>query len=77
MSGRIALLIVLYMFIQGCATRPKKATYIPIPEGYLQSCELPAIPDLNGEMSDAFARAYKCAEQGNIDKGRIRNLPRQ
>jgi len=77
--AKIALLIVLINVLMGCSTRPRKpgeVTYIPVPEGYLQQCELPAIPNNNGELSDAFAGAYKCAEQGNKDKERIRNLPR-
>ncbi len=50
--------------------------YIEVPEGYLLECELPAVPQNNAELSDAFASAYKCGEQGNKDKERIRNLPR-
>lgn len=79
MRAKLLLGLVLYMFVMGCATRPRepgKAIYIPIPEGYLQPCELPAIPKDNGELSDAFTQAYLCGEQGNKDKERIRNLPR-
>ena len=73
-------LIILFIFLlAGCSTlrKPGEVIHIPIPEGYLLLCELPdAIPENNGKLSDAFAQAYKCAEQGNKDKERIRNLPR-
>lgn len=48
--------------------------YIPVPEGYLQECELPGAPGLTGDLSEAFVVAYQCAEQGNRDKRRIREL---
>lgn len=69
-------IILLVMLLEGCATRPSEVTYVEIPEGYLQACELPAKPQFNDELSDAFAQAYRCGDQGNIDKERIRNLPR-
>ena len=69
-------IILLVMFLEGCATRPVDAVYIEIPEGYLLECELPPKPQFNDELSDAFAQAYRCGEQGNTDKERIRNLPR-
>ena len=73
------VLIIMLVLLSGCSTlrKPGEVIHVPIPEGYLQLCELPpAIPNNNGELSDAFAQAYKCAEQGNKDKERIRNLPR-
>lgn len=69
-------LLMLVFLSSGCASGPAPAVYIQIPEGYLQPCELPAVPQDNAELSDAFAKAYKCGEQGNKDKERIRNLPR-
>jgi hypothetical protein len=69
-------IILLIMLLEGCATRPSEVTYVEIPEGYLLACELPEAPQANAELSDAFAKAYKCGEQGNKDKERIRNLPR-
>ena len=69
-------IVLLIMFLEGCATRPVEAQYIEIPEGYLQPCELPPKPQFNDELSDAFAQTYRCGEQGNKDKERIRNLPR-
>lgn len=71
--------LVLVLLTTGGCTRPRKpgvVTYIPVPEGYLQECELPAVPENTGGLSDAFAKAYLCGEQGNKDKERIRNLPR-
>ena len=70
----IALLV-----LTSCAspiTAPGELDYREIPEAYLQECPLPPVPLSNGEMSDAFAQAFQCAEQGNKDKERIRNLPR-
>jgi len=67
----------MLVFLSGCASnRPAEVVYIQIPEGYLLECELPAVPQNNAELSDAFASAYLCGEQGNKDKERIRNLPR-
>lgn len=74
---RLALLVFL---LSGCSfleKRPGPTEYIPVPEGYLQPCELPAVPDITAGLSDAFVVAYKCAEQGNKDKMRIRNLSPQ
>ena len=74
------LIILFVLLLAGCSTlrKPGEVIHVPIPEGYLQLCELPAIPENmnNGELSGAFAQAYKCGEQGNKDKERIRNLPR-
>ena len=72
------LIIFLLVLMTGCSTlrKPGEVIHVPIPEGYLLPCELPAIPENNGGLSDVFAQAYKCAEQGNKDKERIRNLPR-
>lgn len=74
--AKFFLLLVAYMYLIGCATRPQEVMYVEIPEGYLQDCELPSIPGNTGELSDAFTQAYLCGEQGNKDKERIRNLPR-
>ncbi len=69
--------VLMLVFLTGCASnRPADVVYIEVPEGYLLPCELPAAPQNNAELSDAFAQAYKCGEQGNKDKERIRNLPR-
>ena len=68
--------LLLLVFLSGCASGPAEVLYIPVPEGYLQPCELPAVPQDNAELSDAFAKTYLCAEIGNKDKERIRNLPR-
>lgn len=69
--------LLMLVLLSGCASnRPGEVVYIPIPEGYLLPCELPAVPQVNAELSDAFAKAYQCGEQGNKDKERIRNLPR-
>ena len=68
--------VLLLVLLSGCASGPAPAVYIQIPEGYLLPCELPAAPQDNAELSDAFAQAYKCGEQGNKDNERIRNLPR-
>ena len=70
------LMLVIGAGSGGCASGPADVVYIQIPEGYLLECELPAVPQNNAELSDAFAQAYKCGEQGNKDKERIRNLPR-
>lgn len=69
--------VLLTVLLSGCASnRPADVVYVQVPEGYLLECELPAAPQNNAELSDAFAQAYKCGEQGNKDKERIRNLPR-
>ena len=51
-----------------------KVEYIPVPEAYLQPCPLPVKPKDNGELSEAFVKAYSCAVQGNKDKERIKSL---
>ena len=68
---------IVAMLSTGCATRPKPVPdleYRSIPEAYLQECQLPPAPLSNAELSDAFAQAYQCGEQGNRDKNRIRGL---
>lgn len=65
------------LFLAGCAAQLPpipEVRYLEIPEGYLQSCELPPAPDDTSDLSDAFVIAYKCAEQGNKDKEKIRAL---
>lgn len=76
----ISLLCCAVVSLSGCASfkRPPvvdTCDYRPIPEGYLQPCELPGAPLANGLLSKGFVQAMKCAEQGNRDKARIRNLP--
>lgn len=70
--------VLLLVFLSGCVSAPPAPLpdleYREIPEAYLQECVLPAVPTSNGEMSDAFAQAYQCGEQGNRDKQRIREL---
>ncbi len=68
--------VLMLVLLSGCASGPADVVYIEVPEGHLLPCELPAKPQNNAELSDAFAQAYKCGEQGNKDKERIRNLPR-
>ena len=68
---------LLLVFLSGCVSQPSvpdSLEYRKIPEAYLQECVLPPVPISNGEMSDAFAQAYQCGEQGNKDKQRIRAL---
>jgi thiamine monophosphate kinase len=65
------------LFLAGCVSAPPEVyerEYREIPEGYLQPCELPGAPLVNGDLSEAFVVAYKCGEQGNRDKQRIREL---
>ncbi len=73
---RNILLVVTFCFA-GCVSSPPEVPpleYREIPEGYLQPCELPPKPDMNGDLSEAFVIAYKCGELGNRDKARIREL---
>ncbi len=82
MFKRINVLIfatIVAFSVTGCASfkRPPVVDvcdYRPIPEGYLQPCELPAAPLANGLLSKGFVQAMKCAELGNNDKQRIRDL---
>ncbi len=67
----------LLFLASGCVSTPPEVferEYRAIPEGYLQPCALPSTPLSTGELSEAFVVAYKCAEQGNRDKQRIREL---
>ena len=69
--------LVLVLLSTGCVTRPKKPAereYREIPAALLLPCELPQAPLNNGELSGAYVVAYKCAEQGNRDKQRIKEL---
>ncbi len=74
----LAAIISSLIIIAGCASSGPEPipdlVYREIPEGYLQECELPSLPAANADMSDAFAQAYQCGEQGNTDKRRIRSL---
>ena len=69
---------LLLVFLSGCVSAPPAPLpdleYREIPEAYLQECVLPKAPLSNGNLSDAFAQAYQCGEQGNNDKRRIREL---
>lgn len=71
---------LLLVFLSGCSgvpiIVPGPLEYREIPEALLQECTLPPVPLSNGEMSDAFAQTFQCAEQGNKDKQRIRELSR-
>ena len=79
---RVIIILTLLMMVVlscGCASQipiPGDLEYRKIPEALLQECVLPPVPLSNGEMSDAFAQTYQCAEQGNRDKQRIRELSR-
>ncbi len=71
------VLLTIVVFLAGCVSQPTipgTLEYREIPEAYLQECELPAAPLNNAELSDAFAQAYQCGEQGNRDKRRIKDL---
>lgn len=79
MSKLVYCVVPIIVLCAGCASfkRPPvvdTCDYRPIPEGYLQSCELPAAPLANGSLSKGFVQAMKCAELGNDDKQRIREL---
>ena len=74
-----AIIVLLSLSLSGCSLFDRfraepEVRYIPVPEGYLQQCELPAAPVSTGELSEAFVIACSCAEQGNRDKQRIREL---
>lgn len=75
-SRAVALFAVLGL--SGCSLlAPEPAPvieYIPVPEAYLQECALPDAPVSTGELSEAFVIAFRCAEQGNKDKRRIREI---
>lgn len=70
--------VIFLPFVLGaCVSTPPvvyEREYREIPEGYLQPCALPEIPLSTGELSEAFVAAYQCAELGNDDKQRIREL---
>lgn len=70
------IIFMTLLALAGCAGREPVPVveYIPVPEGYLLPCELPALPGANGDLSEAFAQAYACAEIGNNDKAAIREL---
>lgn len=73
---RVATLTCV-LFMAGCVSTPPvvyEREYREIPEGYLQPCALPETPLSTGELSEAFVAAYQCAELGNADKQRIREL---
>lgn len=74
---RRIVILISALLVAGCATKipdPGALEYREIPPGYLQDCELPSAPLANANLSDAFVQAYQCAEQGNRDKARIREL---
>lgn len=71
------IVLLLVFCVTGCVSSPPEVyerEYREIPEGYLQECELPGAPLANGNLSEAFIIAFKCAEIGNRDKQRIREL---
>ena len=67
---RLVILIVAAL-VAGCASPAPRVTYVSVPAGYIEKCELPVVPDDNTGLADAFVQAYKCAEIGNRDKERI------
>jgi hypothetical protein len=75
---RCAWLLLLTLFITGCAANPPRYVYLPVPAALLQPCDVPnpADLDLTYDLEDAFISASLCAAQGNRDKEAIRNLPR-
>jgi hypothetical protein len=68
---RLALLTAALIALAGCAGGPPRVTYIPVPAGYVQLCELPPVGVSNEDLSSAFVQAYQCAKLGNEDKERI------
>ena len=64
-------LILLAVLLTGCTPATKVVVLTP-PGGYLEPCELPALPETNPDLSVALTQAYQCAELGNEDKRRIR-----
>jgi hypothetical protein len=72
---RTALILVVAL-LAGCTPAQRIIVLAP-PAGYLEPCELPALPDGNPDLSQAFVQAYKCAELGNADKERIIQWQRQ
>ncbi len=78
---RISLALILLAVIvstTGCTIlrppAPAEREYRPLPEAWLEPCELPAAPLDNGDLSEAFVVAFECGKQGNLDKARIREL---
>lgn len=72
------LFMIICLLATGCVTRPKpqpELRWREIPEGYLQPCVLPPMPEDTADLSDAFVQAYQCGEIGNKDKERIKSLP--
>lgn len=67
-----ALILLLTASVAGCGMVPVRVTYIPVPAGYLEPCDLPPVGDYNTDLADGFVQAYQCAEIGNRDKERIR-----
>lgn len=73
---RVAV-ILCAIALCGCVSKPPTpdgVLYHEVPESWLQPCELPEAPHTNGDLSAAYVVAYQCAEQGNRDKARIREL---
>lgn len=68
--------LVLLAACSATPEAPPELVYRQIPEAWLQACDLPRKPRTNAELSDAFAKAYQCAELSNEDKRRIRDLVR-
>ena len=69
--------LIPLLLLAGCAGGPPPqpdVIYRQIPEAFLQACPLPPLPTTNGEMEDAFVQTYQCAQIGNADKARIKEL---
>ena len=77
--GFAITVLIAVMLMTGCVSRPPKPAdreFREVPAALLLPCELPPAPLNNGELSAAYVVAYKCAELGNRDKQRIRELSR-
>ena len=70
-DGRMRVAVILIaVLLTGCAPMQRVIVLSP-PSGYLEPCELPALPETNPELSQALVAAWRCAEAGNADKRRI------
>jgi hypothetical protein len=63
--------VLLVILLAGCAPRQHVVILAP-PSGYLEPCELPAVPHVNEGLSVAFVQAHMCATMHERDKRRIR-----
>ena len=76
---RLATCVFLLVFLSSCSAfrnvEPEvKVIYVEIPEIYLQKCDIPPLPEDNGEMAEAYLGAAQCAIRGNRDKAKIREI---